>query len=248
MANTTNSPKKILEQEAALAEFKAKYLDYAAECKAALRMTLTRIENLKDALDRAGKEDCFDIIESRIKEFDSVCKKLEKKGCDYNIDNVREHIKDVAGIRIVTKYMDKVIYLSELLESIPGINIAYKKDYIKSPKPNGYSGIHLNCQVEVYNPFTGSRLVPIEIQIRSQSMNLWAVLEHDLKYKNANPSPQVEEKFRRIAEILWQFDDEAIMLRDYSEVVTENTESAAEPVSATKAIENKIDLSKKAKN
>ena len=245
MANTTNSPKKILEQEAALAEFKAKYLDYAAECKAALRLTLTRIENLKDSLDRAGKDNPFDVIETRIKEFDSTRDKCDRKGYDYNIDEVRENIKDVAGIRIITKYRDKVLYLAELLESIPGLNIVNKKDYVTEPKPNGYSGVHLNCQVEIYTYGGGSKLVPVEIQLRSQTMNLWAVLEHDLKYKNSNPSPEVETKFRKIAEILRQFDEEAITLRDYSEVVIENSESAAEPISATKAISGKIDLAKK---
>ena len=139
----------------------------------------------------------------------------------------------VAGIRIVTKYIDDVQKLVGLLEKIPGLNIVDKKDYITEPKPNGYSSIHLGCKVEVFTGVDGSKLVPIEIQLRSYSMNLWATLEHDLKYKNENPSPEVTKKFKRIAEFLREFDEEAIALRDYHEVSENNLESSDNGENAT---------------
>ena len=48
-------------------------------------------------------------------------------------------------------------------------------------------------------------------------MNLWATLEHDLKYKNPKPSPGVYEKFCRISAYLRDVDQEAVALRDYNE-------------------------------
>ena len=59
--------------------------------------------------------------------------------------------------------------------------------------------------------------MPVEIQIRSKSMNLWASIEHDIRYKNDNPDPRVEGYFKKIAGILEEFDRVSIELRNYSE-------------------------------
>lgn len=217
---------KIVQHGIEMEALKLEYNKYAAESRAALRLTLTRIENLKEALEMTGQDNPFDLIESRIKTFESVKGKCKTRGYELNIESIRENVKDVAGIRIVTKYIDDVQKLVGLLEKIPGLNIVDKKDYITEPKPNGYSSIHLGCKVEVFTGVDGSKLVPIEIQLRSYSMNLWATLEHDLKYKNENPSPEVTKKFKRIAEFLREFDEEAIALRDYHEISESNLESS----------------------
>ena len=198
-----------------LEKFETEYENYAAECNAALKKALLAIQNLSDAIHRAGKRNPIDRFESRVKTLKSVKGKCKARGYDMTIESVRQNVHDIAGIRIITKYMDDVMAVKDLIAQIPGIYIGLVKDYVTEPKPNGYSSIHLDCQVEIYDPYKGSRLVPVEIQIRSKSMNLWATLEHDLKYKNSNPSPDVEEKFRRIAEILRNFDEEAMALRDY---------------------------------
>ena len=211
-----------------LEKLEAAYDIYAAECNAAMRLTLARIENLCEAIDRAGKRNPFDRNESRIKTFKSVRGKCNTRGYDNNIESIRDKVKDVAGIRIITKYIDEIDLVRDMIEKIPGINIVKTKDYVKNPKPNGYQSVHLDCQVEIHDPYKGSRLIPVEIQIRSKSMNLWATLEHDLKYKNANPSPEVEEKFRRIAKILREFEEEAIALRDYGEI--SSTEDIADKI------------------
>ena len=211
--------------EAAETELESAYEVYAAECKAAMRMTLSAIQNLCEATDRAGKRNPFDRIESRIKTFRSVKGKCKARGYEVNIPTIREKIKDVAGIRIITKYLDEIMVVKDMIAQIPGVNIVIVKDYITAPKKNGYQSLHLGCQIQIQDPFEGSRLVPLEIQIRSKSRNLWATLEHDLKYKNSNPNPEVEEKFRRISKILREFDEEAIRLRDYGEVFESNEQA-----------------------
>lgn len=211
--------------EAAETELEVEYEIYAAECKAAMRLALARIKNLSEAIDRAGKRNPFDRIESRIKTFKSVKGKCRARGYEVDILDIREKVRDVAGIRIITKYLDEVMVVRSMIAQIPGITIVSTKDYVTEPKDNGYQSLHLGCQIEIYDPFKGSQLVPLEIQIRSKSMNLWATLEHDLKYKNSNPSPEVEEKFRRISKILRDFDEEAIRLRDYDDVSESNGKS-----------------------
>ena len=57
------------------------------------------------------------------------------------------------------------------------------KDYIENPKPNGYRSLHMIIRVPVYF-MNRKQLVPVEVQIRTESMDLWASLEHDIKYKS----------------------------------------------------------------
>ena len=83
--------------------------------------------------------------------------------------------------------------------------------------------------MEIYTP-AGGKLIPVEIQIRSKSMNLWASIEHDIKYKRAHPDPRVEGYFKRIARILDEFDEVSMELRDYSakyDLVADTNEDSA---------------------
>ena len=57
------------------------------------------------------------------------------------------------------------------------------KDYIEEPKANGYRSLHMLIRVPVYF-MNKKQMVPVELQIRTQAMDLWASLEHDIKYKS----------------------------------------------------------------
>ena len=55
--------------------------------------------------------------------------------------------------------------------------------------------------------------VPVEVQIRAVSMNLWASLEHTLNYKKKTTSPTATKAYKEQAENLTSIDDKAIELR-----------------------------------
>ena len=57
-----------------------------------------------------------------------------------------------------------------------------KKDYIESPKENGYRSLHLIVAVPIYLEHE-KRLMKVEIQLRTLAMDFWASLEHQLRYK-----------------------------------------------------------------
>lgn len=197
--------------------FEEAYEKYAAECEAAMRLALDKIQNLCEAIDRSENRNPFDRVESRIKTFKSVKGKCDNRECGYTYEAIREWIRDVAGIRIITKYTDEIDLVKDMIKKIPGISVEKEKDYVREPKPNGYQSLHLDCRIEIYDPYNGSQFIPVEIQIRDKAMNLWATLEHDLKYKNENPSPEVEEMFREASKSLHDFAMNAIRLRDYGE-------------------------------
>ena len=190
------------------------YEAYASECEAALRIALARITNMQAAMERSEERSPFDSIQTRIKSFESVIDKCSRKGYDLNIDSIKKNICDIAGIRIITPFRDDIMRIRDLLKSIPGNNVRKIKDYVTEPKPNGYSSLHLYVEIEIFLP-TGPKYVPVEIQIRDKAMDMWAAVEHIIKYKNPNPSPETEAKFKEIADVLVQFDYMAIELRDF---------------------------------
>jgi ppGpp synthetase/RelA/SpoT-type nucleotidyltranferase len=82
---------------------------------------------------------------------------------------------DSIGIRIVCSFIDDIYANIERIRAFTDCTVVEEKDYIKHAKPNGYRSYHMIVQnTEGYYA---------EIQIRTISMDTWAALEHDIKYK-----------------------------------------------------------------
>ena len=90
------------------------------------------------------------------------------------------------------------------MEKLQDIQIEKVKDYIAHPKPTGYRSIHIIARVKsdgASREEWNSDLSPLrlEIQICSAAMNYWAMLEHQLSYKNSRIN---EEEYEKIQEKL----------------------------------------------
>ncbi|WP_186441877.1 GTP pyrophosphokinase [Bacillus paralicheniformis] len=125
---------------------------------------------------------------SRVKSFESLINKLVRKGCDITTKAAKEHINDIAGLRIVCSFLSDIYNMVEVLKEHEDIKILKMKDYIKNPKPNGYRSLHLIVEVPVYltNRVEHAK---VEIQIRTIAMDFWASLEHKIYYKLNNEVP-----------------------------------------------------------
>lgn len=196
------------------------YNAYAAECKAGMEKALLQIKILSEAFIRNGKRNPFCRIDSRIKTWKSVRGKCRTRGYELSSESIKEHIKDVAGIRIITNYLDETNLVKNLITQIPEISVVTVKDYINSPKENGYKSIHLGCQIGIYDPFDGLRMRPLEIQIRTNIMDLWSGFDHDINYKKTVKLESATEKFRDIAQIFEQLEGEMTTIRDECEGAT----------------------------
>ena len=121
-------------------------------------------------------------IEGRVKSVESLAVKLLNKGLPLTIEAAREHINDIAGVRVVCSYIDDVYRVAEMLELQKDVKIIKRQDYIRTPNYNGYRSLHLDIRVPVYLS-DRTELVTAEIQIRTIAMDFWASLEHDIRYK-----------------------------------------------------------------
>ena len=88
----------------------------------------------------------------------------------------------MAGIRVVCAFIDDIYTIADLITRQDDITVIQVKDYIKNPKPNGYRSYHMIVEIPVFFS-KGKTPMRAEIQIRTNGMDFWATLEHQLRYK-----------------------------------------------------------------
>ena len=121
-------------------------------------------------------------IKSRVKSMESLIKKIRKKDIPLTLSSIEENIHDIAGVRVICSFPDDIYMLADCLLSQDDITLLEKKDYIKNPKPNGYRSYHMIVEIPVFFS-KGKTPMRAEIQIRTNGMDFWATLEHQLRYK-----------------------------------------------------------------
>lgn len=139
---------------------------------------LINLENLRRNHIAKGFRDPIEHYKTRIKCVQSTKQKLERHGLPITLDAVLSQIYDVIGIRVVCTFINDIYIIRNWITDLSQINIIKEKDYIKSPKPNGYRSYHLIIESSMHG-----ESVYAEIQIRTLAMDCWASLEHQLKYK-----------------------------------------------------------------
>lgn len=173
------------------------------------RVLNTRLEILNHSL-YGKKADYGPIhnIQSRIKSKKSIEEKLRRLGYTDGVANARDYLQDIAGTRIICYFVDDIYNLAEALKRQQDLVLIKEKDYIASPKPNGYRSYHLVVGVPVYG-MDVMEYFPVEVQFRTMSMDFWASMEHRICYKK-HPDNRacLEEAFRGYASVLKEIEQE----------------------------------------
>ena len=156
-------------------------------------------------------------IKSRLKSTDSLAKKLARKGFPMSVDSIEENIFDVAGVRVVCTFPEDMFSLAESLLSQDDVTLIERRDYVASPKPSGYRSLHLIIEAPIFLE-REKRSVKVEVQLRTISMNFWASLEHQLRYKKNLPDEEaaaVAAELADLAETAADLDRRMQALRNY---------------------------------
>jgi putative GTP pyrophosphokinase len=147
----------------------------------AIREVATKLEILNDEFKYTKDRNPIHLIKTRVKSPRRIVEKLLRRGFPVTVESAREHLTDIAGVRVICPYIDDIYTIARLLLSQDDIGLVRRTDYIRNPKPNGYRSLHLVVSVPV---FLSDRResVNVEIQIRTIAMDFWATLEHELAY------------------------------------------------------------------
>lgn len=91
--------------------------------------------------------------------------------------------------------------LSEAFLGQDDVTLIQKKDYIANPKPNGYRSLHLIVEIPIFL-HNQKKMMKVEVQFRTISMDWWASLEHKIRYKKDVANPEdIERELKECAEI-----------------------------------------------
>ncbi len=144
-------------------------------------------DNISEKLDEAGIQHT---ISARVKHIYSIYRKM------YAQHKTINEIYDICAVRVivdsVTDCYNVLGYVHDLYKPIPG----RFKDYISTPKPNGYQSLHTTV--------IGREGIPFEIQIRTEEMHKMAeygVAAH-WKYKQGLDKVGNEQAFAWIRQLL----------------------------------------------
>lgn len=150
----------------------------------ALKEMTARLENLDDYCDYAFAHNPIHHIEARIKTLDNILEKIHRRGHPPTMETIKNNIYDIAGIRVICNYINDIYQMIGLLSKQKDIKVRLTKDYILKPKDTGYRSVHIVFDMEIYMKETV--IIPVEIQFRTIAMDMWASLEHELRYKSNN--------------------------------------------------------------
>jgi len=153
------------------------------------RTMMTKLSVINDAFKRDNPTSPISSISGRIKTPLSIAGKLCRDGLELTAENVKNHLNDIAGIRIICPYAKDIYFLAGIIREVPGGKVINEKDFVTNPKPSGYRSYHIIMKIDIYHSGITEAL-PIEIQIRTEAMNFWATLEHQAKYKYKNEVPR----------------------------------------------------------
>ena len=181
---------------------------------AALKEINTKLEILNDEFKHVHQYNPIEHIKTRIKESDSIVKKLRRYGYETSIENMVKYVSDIAGVRIICSFTSDIYRLAEMIGNQSDLKVLSIKDYIKNPKESGYKSYHMLVSVPI---FLSDSVVDtkVEIQIRTIAMDFWASLEHKIYYKFEGNAPDyISRDLRECAKMVEDLDERMLQLNE----------------------------------
>ena len=176
----------------------------------ALKEIGTKLEILNDEFQQVHRYNPIEHIKSRMKTSESIVKKLKKKGYESTIENMVEHVNDIAGIRVICSFTSDIYRVAEMIGNQNDIKVLS----IKDPKESGYKSYHMLVTVPI---FLSDKMVnaKVEIQIRTVAMDFWASLEHKIHYKFEGNAPEhIKNELKECARMVSDLDARMLALND----------------------------------
>ena len=125
---------------------------------AAIKEVRTKLDIMNDEFQYIHQYNPIEYIKSRIKTPNSIAKKLSRHGLENTMENMVEHINDIAGVRIVCSFTSDIYRLADMIGRQSDITVLSIKDYIKNPKPSGYKSYHMIVTIPI---FLSDRMVAV---------------------------------------------------------------------------------------
>ena len=200
-----------------LNDYSTPYKRLMSYYKCAIMEVQTKFNVLNEEMSLEYDRNPIETIKSRLKSPESIIDKLNRKNIALTVEDIEENINDIAGIRVICSYITDIYMLAEAFLKQDDITLIEKKDYIQSPKDNGYRSLHLIVQIPIFLR-DKKKLMKVEVQLRTISMDWWASLEHKICYKKGLECyDELRRELRECADIASGIDEKMEMLQRKSD-------------------------------
>ena len=180
----------------------------------ALKKMNTKIEILTDEFKIAHRYNPIEHVTSRLKTAKSIVRKLKEEGHETDIRSMQQYLNDIAGVRIVCSFSSDIYRIADMISNQSDVKVLLIKNYIASPKANGYKSYHMIVTIPVFLS-TGPVDTKVEIQIRTIAMDFWATLEHKIYYKFEGHAPDyIKDELLECAKLIHALDDRMLSLNE----------------------------------
>lgn len=165
-----------------LRRYAAPYKELMAYYRCAMMEVSTKFQVLNEELSLQYDRNPIESIRTRLKSMESIMDKLSRRNLPLTVQGIEENLNDVAGVRVICAFPSDIYMLSEAFLKQDDITLIRKKDYIAEPKDNGYRSLHLIIETPIFL-HDQKKMMKVEVQFRTISMDWWASLEHRIRYK-----------------------------------------------------------------
>lgn len=163
----------------------------------------TKFRVLNDTFSVQLNRNPIESIKTRLKTEESLVQKLYSRNLPVTIEAIEKEIHDVAGVRVICSFPEDIYVLAKCLIEQDDIRVIEEKDYISTPKANGYRSLHLIVEVPIFMQ-NEKKHVKVEVQFRTIAMDFWASLEHKVRYKKDIPvevEAQLQAELKECADV-----------------------------------------------
>ena len=178
----------------------SEYKELMAYYRCAMMEVETKFKVLNEELSLEYDRNPIENIKTRLKRTESIFDKLKRLGYEATVENIEKFLNDVAGVRVICGYPSDIYRLSEVLLRQDDVTLIKRKDYMEHPKENGYRSLHLIVEIPIFL-HDEKKMMKVEVQFRTISMDWWASLEHKISYKkDVNITEEIRNELRECAE------------------------------------------------
>jgi putative GTP pyrophosphokinase len=191
------------------------YRELMSYYRCAMMEVETKFNVLNEELSLQYDRNPIETIKTRLKSPESILEKLHRKNHPVTVDSIEQNLNDIAGVRVICAFPSDIYQLEEAFLKQDDIRLVERKDYIANPKSNGYRSLHLIVEIPIFL-HDHKRLMRVEVQFRTISMDWWASLEHKIRYKKGlQESDHVDQELFECAKMSAELDSRMEKLQQF---------------------------------
>lgn len=191
------------------------YRELMSYYRCAMMEVETKFNVLNEELSLQYDRNPIETIKTRLKSPESILEKLHRKNHPVTVDSIEQNLNNIAGVRVICAFPSDIYQLEEAFLKQDDIRLVERKDYIANPKSNGYRSLHLIVEIPIFL-HDHKRLMRVEVQFRTISMDWWASLEHKIRYKKGlQESDHVDQELFECAKMSAELDSRMEKLQQF---------------------------------